>query len=289
MPDHARPYDAYPEAPKQEPGWRERLREIIFEADTKAGKAFDVALLIVIVLSILLVMLDSVAPFSERYGAAFDVAEWAITLLFSAEYLLRLACVPKPILYARSFYGIVDLLAILPTYLSLLLPGSESLLIIRVVRLMRLFRVFKLMRFLVEANVLVTALRASVPKVIVFLGTLLVMVMIMGSAMYLVEGPANGFTSIPRSVYWAIVTMTTVGYGDITPQTVPGQMLAALAMLLGYSIIAVPTGIVSAEMMKTHQMPATTRICNHCFSEGHAHASVYCRDCGEALEEDTPA
>jgi len=261
------------------------LRQVIFEADTPGGKGFDVTLLAVIVLSVVLVMLDSVASIAQRYGSLLAAAEWAITLLFSVEYVLRLLCVPKPSRYARSFLGIVDLLAILPTYASLLLPGSESLLLIRTVRLLRLFRVFKLVRYLAEANVLVTAVRASLPKVIVFMGTVLVMVMIMGSAMYLVEGPANGFTSIPRSVYWAIVTMTTVGYGDLTPQTIPGQMLAALAMLLGYCIIAVPTGIVSAEMIQAKRHPINTRVCNECFSEGHHLSAQFCHDCGSLLTD----
>ena len=275
--------------PNRQDGWRAWLREVIFEADTPLGKAFDVGLLIVIMVSVVLVMLESVADFAARHGTWLDVAEWVITALFTIEYLLRLSCVPKPFQYARSFFGIVDLLAILPAYLSLLLPGSESLLVIRAVRLLRLFRVFKLVRYLVEANVLATALRASVPKVIVFLGTVVVMVMIMGSAMYLVEGPESGFTSIPRAVYWAIVTMTTVGYGDITPQTVPGQMLAALAMLLGYAIIAVPTGIVSAEMVRSQRIPLTTRTCDECFSEGHAVTARYCRDCGAALAPVRPS
>lgn len=282
--DPARPYGAEGPEPRLPPGWRQTLREIIFEADTPAGKAFDVALLVVIVLSIVLVMLDSVASIRELHGGGLSAAEWTITLLFTVEYLLRLACVPSPWRYARSFFGVIDLLAIAPTYLSLALPGSESLLVIRAIRLLRLFRVFKLVRYLSEANVLALALRSSLPKVIVFLGTVLVLVMIMGSAMYLVEGAESGFTSIPRSVYWAIVTMTTVGYGDITPRTVPGQMLAAVAMLLGYSIIAVPTGIVSAEMVHAQRnRPVTTRVCSSCFSEGHLPEARYCRDCGEPL------
>jgi len=263
--------------------WRHVLRRVIFEADTPGGKAFDVALLVVIVLSVVLVMLESVASTEARYGAQLRTAEWVITVLFTLEYVLRLVCVPRPMRYARSFFGIVDVLAIVPTYLSVILPGSQSLLVIRALRLLRIFRVFKLARYLVEANVLILALRASVPKVIVFVGTVLVLVVINGSAMYLIEGSENGFTSIPRSMYWAVVTMTTVGYGDIAPQTVAGQFLAALTMLMGYSIIAIPTGIVSAEIVHASRRPPTTRVCPACFSEGHELGASYCRDCAEPL------
>jgi voltage-gated potassium channel len=266
-------------------GWRESMRRVIFEAETPAGKAFDVGLLLVIGLSVLLVMLESVSVVNARFGTALDVGEWAITAVFTVEYAARLACVRRPARYARSFFGIVDLLAILPTYLSVLMPGSESLLVIRALRLLRIFRVFKLARYLGEANVLVAALRASIPKVIVFVGTVLILVVIMGATMYLVEGPAHGFTSIPRAMYWAVVTMTTVGYGDITPQTVPGQLLSALAMLTGYSIIAVPTGIVSAEIVHATRRPPTTRVCSRCLSEGHALGARYCDHCGAALPD----
>jgi voltage-gated potassium channel len=263
--------------------WRERLRVIIFEADTPWGKAFDVTLLVVIVVSVVAVMLESVAAIRATHAAWLHGLEWVITGLFTVEYILRLICVSRPVQYARSFFGLVDLLAILPTYLSLLLPGSQSLLVIRALRLLRIFRVFKLAYYLVEANVLLLALRSSGPKVIVFLGTVLVLVVIMGAAMYLVEGPESGFTSIPLSMYWAIVTMTTVGYGDVAPQTVLGQTLAAVVMIMGYSIIAVPTGIVSAEFVHAQRRPVTTRVCPHCVSEGHATSARYCRDCGETL------
>ncbi len=270
-------------ADRDRAAWRETLQRIIFEADTPAGKAFDVALLVVIVLSVLSVMLESVAAVQAAYGPWLHATEWAITLLFTVEYALRLMCVTRPLRYARSFFGIVDLLAILPTYLSLLFPGAHSLLVIRALRLLRIFRVFKLARYLIEANVLVMALRSSVPKLIIFLATILVLVVIMGAAMYLVEGPEGGFTSIPRSMYWAIVTMTTVGYGDISPRSIPGQCLAALAMLMGYSIIAVPTGIVAAEVVHAHRGPVTTRVCPACLSEGHDFGARFCKACGVSL------
>ena len=262
---------------------REVLRRVIFEADTAAGKVFDVTLLVVIVLSVILVTMESVAEIEQDYGDWLRISEWIITGLFTVEYMVRLYCVPSPIRYARSFFGVVDLLSVLPSYLSLLLPGSQSLLVIRALRLLRIFRVFKVARFLTETNVLVTALHSSLPKVIVFMGTLLIGVIIMGSIMYLIEGEAGGFTSIPVSVYWAVVTMTTVGYGDIAPVTAPGQVVAAIAMLMGYSIIAVPTGIVSAELVRASRRPHNTRVCNACFSEGHADGARFCRDCGAEL------
>jgi voltage-gated potassium channel len=271
----------HPHAP-----WRERLRIIIFEADTPAGKAFDLALLVAIMLSVSAVIAESVASYRQRYGTALDVAEWFFTVLFTLEYLLRLACVPRPGAYARSFFGIVDVLAILPTYASVLVPGAESMLVIRTLRLLRIFRVFKLGRFLGEADLLSSALSRSRHKIIVFLGTVLILVTILGAAMYLLEGEANGFTSIPRAVYWAVVTMTTVGYGDIAPQTVPGQTLAALVMVLGYSILAVPTGIVTAEIVDaatSARLKITTRSCPGCLSEGHEPSARFCKDCGAPL------
>ena len=262
---------------------RETLRRIIFEADTPAGKAFDVALLVVILASILAVMLESVDDIASDHGRWLRAFEWIVTVLFTVEYALRLASVKTPSRYARSFFGIVDVLAILPTYLSLILPGSQSLLVIRTLRLLRIFRIFKLTRYLFEANVLVIALRGSAPKVVVFLGSVLVLSVIMGTSVYIVEGKAAGFTSIPRSWYWAIVTMTTVGYGDIASQTVLGQVIAAVVMIMGYSIIAVPTGIVSAELVHAARRPVTTRSCPHCLSEGHLADARFCRDCGTPL------
>jgi voltage-gated potassium channel len=265
--------------------WRERVRIIIFEADTPAGKAFDVVLLAAIVASVVAVMLDSVAPVRANHGRALDAAEWVFTLLFTVEYALRLVCVPVPGRYARSFFGVVDLLAILPTYLSVLLPGAESLIVIRGLRLLRIFRVFKLGRFLGEASLLRQALADSRHKVTVFLGAIAILVTILGTAMYLIEGEAHGFTSIPTSVYWAVVTMTTVGYGDIAPQTVVGKALATLVMILGYSIIAVPTGIVTAEIVESAvaSRKVSTRSCPQCLAEGHDRDARFCKACGAAL------
>jgi voltage-gated potassium channel len=266
------------------PTLRDRIRTVIFEAETPAGSAFDLALLVAIVGSILAVSLESVAAIREYAGKALVVLEWFFTIAFTIEYLLRLYCIDRPVRYARSFFGIVDLLAILPTYLSFLFPGAQGLTVIRILRLLRVFRVLKLARFLGEANILTQALHASRHKVIVFLGTVLCIVVIMGSAMYLIEGAEGGFTSIPRGMYWAIVTMTTVGYGDIAPQSVPGQMLASVLMVMGYAIIAVPTGIVSSELIQAVRNP-TTRVCSHCTEEGHTWHAKFCRECGEELPE----
>jgi voltage-gated potassium channel len=268
-------------------GWRARVRIIIFEADTPAGKAFDVALLCAIALSVVAVMLESVNGIEARYGDWLRAAEWVITLLFSAEYALRLACVGQPVRYARSFFGIVDLLAVLPTYLSLFLPGAQSLLVIRSLRMLRIFRVFKLARFLREANVLLAALRQGSRKILVFLGTVILLVAILGSAMYIIEGEENGFTSIPLAMYWAVVTMTTVGYGDMVPQTAAGKLVSTVVMIIGYSIIAIPTGIVTAEIVQAARAPVTTRHCQECLSEGHEWNARFCRDCAAPLSPGT--
>jgi len=277
--------DAPPLTP-QIAAWRERLRVIIFEADTPTGKAFDVALLAAILASVAALMLDSVASIRAEYGRVLDIAEWTFTLLFTLEYVLRLACVPVPWHYARSFFGIVDILAILPTYLSLLIPGAEHLLVIRALRLLRVFRVFKLGRFLGEANVLRTAIAGSRHKITVFLGTIMILVTILGTGMYLVEGEEHGFSNIPTSVYWAVVTVTTVGYGDLAPQTVAGKALATIAMILGYSIIAVPTGIVTAQLVESSKKSReiTTRCCPRCLEEGHDFDAKFCKACGSSLE-----
>ncbi len=265
--------------------WRDELRQIIFEADTPAGKAFDVALLWVILASILAVMLESVSSVRSVHGTWLRAAEWGFTLLFTVEYGLRLVCATRAGPYARSFFGIVDLLAILPTYLSILLPGSQSLIVIRSLRLLRIFRVLKLGRFLGEMSLLMSALRSSRHKIVVFLGTVLILLLILGSAMYLIEGEEGGFTSIPTGVYWAIVTMTTVGYGDIAPVTAIGKVLASAVMILGFSIIAVPSGIVTAEIVEAvTQRPITTRVCPSCMREGHELNARYCKDCGVELD-----
>jgi len=263
---------------------RHRLHEIIFEADTKAGKWFDIILIIAIVSSVMVVMLDSVADFHDRYGLYLHGMEWGFTLLFTAEYILRLSCVKRPLGYAVSFLGVVDLLAIIPTYISLFVPGSQYLIVIRVLRVLRVFRVFKLATYIGEASILTRALQASRRKITIFLLTILALVIIFGSLMYLVEGPPNGFTSIPRSVYWAIVTMTTVGYGDISPKTNPGQALASVIMILGYAIIAVPTGIVTAELGIAGQKKiVSTQVCPECMAEGHDPDAVFCKHCSARL------
>lgn len=267
---------------------REHLRVIIFEAETPMGRIFDLGLLASIIGSVAVVSLESVQTIREDHGRLLVAFEWFFTIAFTIEYVLRLWIVDRPLRYARSFFGLVDLLAILPTYLSLLLPGAQGLQVIRVLRLLRVFRVLKMARFLGEANVLSAALHSSRHKVAVFLGTVVCIVIIMGSAMTLVEGPSSGFTSIPRGMYWAVVTMTTVGYGDITPQSVLGQLLASVVMIMGYAIIAVPTGIVSAEMIEQYRKP-TTRSCPSCTSEGHAWDARYCKDCGRELPAKLPS
>ena len=264
--------------------WRDKLHEIIFEADTPAGKAFDVVLLIAILLSVLAVMLESVTQIKLEYGQILYITEWFFTILFTLEYIGRLVVVKKPLKYATSFLGIIDLLSVIPTYLSLMFVGAQSLLVIRSIRLLRVFRVFKLARFLGEASQLTAALKASRPKIVVFIGAVFTLVVIMGTLMYLIEGGENGFTSIPKSIYWAVVTLTTVGYGDIAPQTVLGQALATLIMILGYGIIAVPTGIVSAEMSRQKPYaPVSTQACPHCGAEGHDSDAAYCKKCGGHL------
>ena len=263
--------------------WRENLHEVIFEADTPAGKLFDVGLLLTIVASVTAVCLESVPWIDARYHRELLGVEWAITVAFSIEYVLRLIAVQRPIAYARSFYGIVDLLAVIPTYLSVFFPGAQSLGVIRALRLLRIFRIFKLAQFLSEADVLVHAIRRSGRKVVLFLGTVLTLVMIMGALMYLIEGPENGFLSIPTGVYWAVVTVTTVGYGDVSPSTPPGRFLAAILMLLGYGILAVPTGIFSAELIRAARAPVSTQACLSCSAEGHDVDARYCKFCGEHL------
>jgi voltage-gated potassium channel len=263
--------------------WRHRLYVIIFEADTPAGKAFDVALILAILASVAVVMLESVAGFRAEHQALLRDAEWTFTILFTVEYVLRLVCVPRPLRYARSFFGIVDLLAILPTYASALIPGAQYLLVVRLLRILRIFRVLKLAHHIKEAETLSRALYASRRKITVFLFAVFTLVVILGSFMYLIEGEENGFTSIPRSVYWAIITLTTVGYGNVTPQTPGGQLLAAVIMIMGYGIIAVPTGIVTVELATAAR--TSRKGCPRCNAAGHDRGAKYCKECGESLEE----
>lgn len=274
--------ERYEPPPRRNP-WRTKLHEVIFEADTPAGKAFDVLLIISILASVAAVMLDSMSAVRLEYGSLLYLIEWFFTLLFSAEYILRILCVGRPGKYATSFYGVVDLLAIIPTYLSLVLPGSQYLLVIRLLRILRIFRILKLVPYLGEARLLMRALRASSRKIAVFLFTVLTLVVIFGSLMYVIESSESGFTSIPRSIYWAIVTLTTVGYGDISPQTALGQTLASLVMILGYSIIAVPTGIVTVEMSHAFGRKISTQACPECSAEGHDDDAVHCKYCGSML------
>ena len=273
--------------PKQKPAlapWRKWLHEVIFEAETPLGKAFDVILLVIIVLSVIVVMLDSVESISKsKYGRTLLVVEWVITILFTIEFIARLMCVGQPWRYVFSFYGIVDLLSVIPTYLSVFIHGSQSLLVIRALRLLRIFRVFKLSRYLTEARAMMHALRETRARVTVFLVGVLTVIVIIGSLMYMIEGADSGFTSIPRSIYWAIVTMTTVGYGDIAPQTVIGQVLAAAVMILGYAIIIVPIGVFSAEILAAKQTEVSTQACPHCSAEGHDLDALHCKFCGTRL------
>lgn len=262
---------------------RLRLRHIVFGTDSPAGRAFDQCLIVVILASVTAVMLDSVQTIHDQYGHWLYLAEWGFTVIFTVEYLLRLWISERPSRYAFSFYGIVDLLSIVPTYLSLLVPGAHYLLTLRVLRVLRIFRVMKLLSFVSEANFLVDALVRARRKVVVFLLTVLVIMISFGSLMYVIEGPEHGFTSIPVSIYWAIVTVTTVGYGDISPQTPLGRAIASLAMITGYAIIAVPTGIVTAEMTSAMNRNRYARECRHCRLREHEADAFYCRRCGELL------
>ncbi|MEM6291785.1 MAG: ion transporter [Myxococcota bacterium] len=262
---------------------KERIGTIIFGTSTPEGKAFDVALLLLIVASVVAVVLESVEAINVRFGTALRVLDWVFTALFCAEYGIRLWVARNRLRYMVSFFGVVDLLSILPSFIGIVITGAHSLLIIRVLRLLRIFRVLKIVRMLGEANELLRALRASAAKITVFMGAVLTVVVIMGATMHLVEGAENGFTSIPRGMYWAIVTMTTVGYGDIAPTTVLGQAIAAVLMLLGYGILAVPTGIVSAEYVQaTRTGPAPVR-CRECGAGGHDDDANFCRVCGTEL------
>ncbi|KPK24632.1 MAG: ion transporter [Desulfobacterales bacterium SG8_35_2] len=270
--------------PQNRTKWRDTLYTVIFEAETPAGKWFDILLILSIIASVIAVMLDSVSSISLQYGTLLNSLEWFFTIGFTIEYLLRLTCVGRPFLYATSFFGIVDLLAIIPTYISLFIPGSQYLLVVRILRILRIFRVLKLVQYMGEARLLMKALRNSSRKIIVFLFTVMTLVIVLGSLMYLIEGAQNGFTSIPRSIYWAIVTLTTVGYGDISPQTNLGQMLAACIMILGYSIIVVPTGIVTVGLSQVSS-GKQMRSCKECSAEGHDGDAVFCKYCGAPLKK----
>lgn len=269
-------------------GWRRKLYIIIFEADTRAGRMFDLGLILLILLSLLTVVLESVASIRQSWGTQLKWLDWLFTIVFTAEYLLRLVCVHKPLRYARSFFGVVDLLSILPLYLGLFIPESRFLADVRVLRLLRMFRILKLTRYMGEARELKRAMLASRRKILVFLMSVIALVIILGTLMYVIEGEANGFTSIPIGIYWAIVTLTTVGFGDITPKTPLGQALASVVMITGYGIIAVPTGIVTAEIARgSTATPAdkqsATRLCPHCFTEGHDWDAHFCKHCGGKL------
>jgi voltage-gated potassium channel len=264
-------------------GWRAHLHEVIFEADTPAGRAFDVSLIIAIVASIAVVSLDTVESIAKEHHRLLTTAEWFFTILFSIEYILRLICVQNRLRYASSFFGIIDLFSVLPTYASLLLPGAESLLLLRALRLLRIFRIFKLARFLSEERALRASLYAARARIAVFLVTALIAIVLMGAMMFLVEGPENGFSSIPVGMYWAVVTLTTVGYGDVTPQTAVGQLLSVVMMILGYSLIIVPTGILSAELARGKNHAPTSQHCRHCSREGHDNDATHCKYCGSAL------
>jgi voltage-gated potassium channel len=263
---------------------RTRVYETIYESDTPAGRTFDLALTFAILVSVGVVMADSVASLHALYGRWFLIAEWVFTALFSIEYLLRLWSAHRPLAYARSPLGLIDLFAVLPAYLSLFFPGGHYLVVVRILRVVRVFRVLKLTHFVGEGNALAEALRASRHKISIFLVVVLSVVVVVGSIMYLIEGPASGFASIPTSIYWAIVTLTTVGYGDLAPVTTIGKMFASFVMILGYGIIAVPTGIVSAELINKVHGQVTSQVCRQCMAGNHAPDARFCRRCGHSLE-----
>ncbi len=262
---------------------RAKLYEIIFGTDTPAGKRFDIFLIYAIIISVVAVALDSVGELNENYGNYFFIVEWGFTLLFTLEYLTRLWIHPKPLTYMRSFYGVVDLLSILPTYIAYLLPHANFMMVIRILRVLRIFRILKLIHYLADANILVRSLIASRRKILIFFCFVLALTTIFGSMMFVIEGPENGFTSIPKSIYWAIVTITTVGYGDVSPHTVLGQTIAAIVMIIGYSVIAVPTGILTAELATEMQRHRGIFRCKNCKKTGHDSDAQHCKFCGAKL------
>ncbi len=265
--------------------WRSKWHEIIYEADSREGKFFDIVLIVAILFSIVLVMLESVKELDAKYHDFFNISEWVITILFTIEYILRIVTVKKPWQYIFSFYGIIDLLSTIPKYLSLFIGGAHALVALRALRLLRIFRILKLVRFVGATDVLGKALKASRFKILVFISAVMIICVIIGTIMYLIEGDPSGFTSIPRSIYWAIVTLTTVGYGDIAPQTAFGQLLASLVMILGYGIIAIPTGIVGVEIAKdkSQDIHLNTNSCRNCTAYNHKDDAKFCYKCGEKL------
>lgn len=265
-------------------GWRLKLYAIIFESDTPKGRAFDLGLIGAILLSVLVVVLSSVKPVADAYGAWLHAAEWFFTFLFTIEYVARCLCVQRPVVYARSFFGVIDLLSILPSYISLFIPAAHVVLGVRILRLLRIFRILKLTLYIQEYSMLGDALLASRRKIFVFLSVVFLIVFLLGTVMYVVEGPEHGYTSIPTAVYWAISTMTTVGFGDLVPKTDIGRAIASFMMLLGWGILAVPTGIISSEITyRRGQVALPPRACPSCLSSGHEPAAHYCKDCGAAL------
>lgn len=266
-------------------GWRRSLHRVIFEADTPMGKAFDLGLIVAIVLSVITVILESVGSIRAKWVWELHLIEWVFTILFTLEYIMRLICLDRPMRYVFSFYGLVDLISFLPTYLSAILPGAQYFLSVRVLRVLRIFRILKLMKYVGESDLLVRAMWASSKKIVVFFSSILIMITVLGSLMYVVEGEENGFTSIPISMYWAVVTLTTVGYGDISPQTALGKSFASLVMLSGYAIIAVPTGIVTVEFSKAFRQLSPTYSCPGCGAEGHDDDALFCKKCGHELPD----
>ncbi len=263
--------------------WKEELRKIVDESKTQYGRAFDVIVFLSIALSVIAVVLESIPSVKAAYGELLHKIEWALTIWFTIEYLMRLITAHNPLRYATGFYGVIDLLAVIPTYLSLFFVGTQSLIVCRAFRFLRIFRVFKMVRFVDEASTLMVALRASRQKITVFMCTVLAIALVMGTLMYVIEGESNGFNSIPQGIYWAIVTMTTVGYGDLAPHTPLGKFLASLLMLIGYSILAIPTGIVSVELAEAHRSSKQSRTCPLCNKQGHDKDASFCQHCGAKL------
>ena len=259
------------------------LHDVIFGTESPAGKAFDLCLIIAICISVLAVILDSVNVLNVRFDRFLLTLEWSFTILFTLEYIARLYCSPHPVLYARSFYGIVDALSIIPSYLTIIFSGAQYFLIIRLLRVLRLFRILKLLRYSGDANILTRSMWQSRRKILIFLFTVMIFAVLFGAFMFLVEGPENGFSSIPESIYWAVVTITTVGYGDITPHTPLGKLLASFVMVLGYSIIAVPTGILTAELANEIRLDRSNRDCDHCGRSGHDNDALHCKFCGKLV------